>query len=238
MRAVLQILFFVLLARPLLGLLIGVNVLGRENLAKAPQFVLVANHNSHLDTLALLSLFPLSRLRHIRPVAASDYFMNNALLRWFSTTVMNILPIPREGFTKSNNPLALMGAALEAGDSIILFPEGSRGEPERMAPFRKGIAHVLEKHPEVPVIPVFIKGMGKSLPKGEVVLVPFFCDIVIGEPRKVRGSRDEIVRSLESAVSELREELILRFGLGEDGMEEEGVDQGEPGQPSGDSSGK
>lgn len=216
MRTALQILFFVLFVKPLLSLLIGVNILGRENLSKAPQFILIANHNSHLDTLALLNLFPLSRLRRIHPVAASDYFMSNKILRWFSTTMMNILPIPRSSFTRANNPLTLMGEVLEAGDSLILFPEGSRGEPEQIAPFKTGIAHVLEKYPEVPVIPVFIKGMGKALPRGEMVLVPFFCDMAIGAPRLLQGSRREILQSLETAVYELREEIIRQFGLDEE----------------------
>lgn len=90
-----QRLFFLLLVRPFLTLFIGLRVRGREHLPESGPFVLVANHASHLDTLSLLALFPLSRLRDVRPVAAADYFERTRLTALVSRTFFNILPIRR-----------------------------------------------------------------------------------------------------------------------------------------------
>lgn len=204
MNNFLRIAFFIFVVHPLLIIFIGLNVFNRHNLPRKEQFILIANHNSHLDTAALLSLFPLSQLKNIRPVAASDYFLKNKFVAWLSTTLLNILPIPRAGFSKSNNPISMMSEALERGESLILFPEGSRGEPEKMDSFKTGIAHLIKKHPQVPVLPMFLKGMGKSLPRGEALLIPFFCDVVIGKLSYFAGSKEEIVKALEDSVNELR----------------------------------
>jgi 1-acyl-sn-glycerol-3-phosphate acyltransferase len=202
-----RILFFLLVVKPLLLVILGVNVFQKDNLPKSRQFIMVANHNSHLDALALMNLFPLGRLHHIHPVAAADYFEVNPVMAWFSKTFLNIIPIPRTQLTKSNNPLKRMGEALENGHSLIIFPEGSRGQPEKMASFQTGVAHLAQKFPQVPVIPVFMRGMGRSLPKGEFILVPFFCDLIIGRPLFCSGKKEEILGSLELAMQQLQETL-------------------------------
>jgi 1-acyl-sn-glycerol-3-phosphate acyltransferase len=204
---VLRILFFLLVVKPFLALIIGVNLFGPKNLPHQTACIVVANHNSHLDALILMNLFPLSRLKRVHPVAAADYFLTNPALAWFSTTCLNILPIPRKGIHRDNNPITKMGERLAEGDSLILFPEGSRGDPEQMKPFQAGIAHLILKHPDVPVVPVFIHGAGKSLPKGELVPVPFFCDVVIGQPTQYRGTKEEIVRQVEADVVALAQWL-------------------------------
>ena len=207
MKNLLRILFFLVIVRPLILFVMGVNVFGRENLPLNKQFILVSNHNSHLDALALMNLFPLKQLKHVHPVAASDYFMKNPFISWFSTTFLNIVPIPRSGFTKTNNPLTCMGEILSKGDSLIIFPEGTRGKPEIMASFKSGIAHLIGKYPSVPVLPIFMKGMGKSLPRGEMILVPFYCDVIIGQPQYFFGTKEEIVKQVEEAVINLRKKF-------------------------------
>lgn len=204
-----RILYFCFVVKPLLGILLGTNIWGHHNLPNnwSQPFIIVANHNSHLDACTLMNLFPLQKLRQIRPVAAADYFMTNPLLRWVSTVLLNIIPIPRSNITKENNPITKMGQALEAGHSLIIFPEGSRGQPEVMQAFKSGIAHLIKKHPDVPVISVFLKGMGRSLPKGELVLVPFFCDVIIGIPKHYQGSKTEITEALTAEIHQLQTTL-------------------------------
>jgi 1-acyl-sn-glycerol-3-phosphate acyltransferase len=203
LRNIVQMIVFVLVIKPFMVLFIGLRVRGREHLTTSEPFVLIANHSSHLDTLSLLSLFPLSRLRRIRPVAAADYFERNWFVSLFTKTLFNILPIARKHITSENNPLRRMREAIKAGDSLIIFPEGTRGSGEAMGEFRSGVAHLIEKMPGVQVIPAYLVNMGRSLPKGEFIPVPFFCEIRIGAPRVLQGSRQEITKALEAAVREL-----------------------------------
>ena len=205
-RDLVQIVLFALLVKPFMALFIGLRVRGREHLPRNGQFILVANHASHLDTISLLALFRLTHLRHIRPVAAADYFERNAFVSLFTKTFFNILPIARRGITAENNPIARMQQALAAGQSLIIFPEGTRGTGESIGPFRSGIAHLVAKLPDVPVVPAYLANMGRSLPKGEIIPVPFFCEIRLGEPLLLSGNRQQIIHTLEDAVRALKEQ--------------------------------
>jgi 1-acyl-sn-glycerol-3-phosphate acyltransferase len=200
-----QMMFFALAIKPFMALFIGLRVRGREHLAGTGPFILVANHSSHLDTMSLLSLFPLSKLRAVRPVAAADYFERNAFVSILTKTLFNILPIARKNITPENNPLRRMREAIAAGDSLIIFPEGTRGSGRELGEFRSGVAHLIEKVPGVPIVPAYLVNMGRSLPKGEFIPVPFFCEIRIGAPRVMIGTRQEITKALEGAVLELAE---------------------------------
>ena len=202
-----QMIFFALVIRPFLALFIGLRVRGREHLPPSGPFILIANHSSHLDTVSLLSLFPLNRLRRIRPVAAADYFDRNKVISVLSRTLFNILPIVRTHITAENNPIRQMRAALEAGDSLIIFPEGTRGTGEELGEFRSGVAHLLEKTPDLCVVPAYLINMGRSLPKGEFLPVPFFCEIRLGRPISIQGNRREITALLEAAVRELKDSV-------------------------------
>ena len=206
MRALLRSLFFLGFVRPFLRLFIGVRVVGMENLPAKDPFVLIANHSSHLDTLSLLSLFPVRRLGHIRPAAAADYFERSAAMAWFSHTFINILPIVRKHITKEDHPILKMRRALESGESLILFPEGTRGNGEALATFHPGIAHLVEQMPDLSVVPCYLANMGRALPKGEFVPVPFFCEIRIGKPLRPEGNREEVLGALRDAVLALKVE--------------------------------
>jgi 1-acyl-sn-glycerol-3-phosphate acyltransferase len=203
-RDLVQMTFFALVVKPFLALFIGLRVRGREHLPACDPFIMVANHSSHLDTVSMLDLFPLARLPRLRPVAAADYFERNKLVSLLSRVLFNILPIARKGITAETNPLPTMAAALEAGQSLIIFPEGTRGSGADLGRFHSGIAHVVEKMPHVPVVPVYLVNMGRSLPKGEWLPLPLFCEVRIGSPRLLQGKRQEIIHALEAAVRELK----------------------------------
>lgn len=206
MANVLQFLFFLLVVRPLALVILGLNVRHRERLPKKGPVILVANHNSHLDTMVLIALFPMAMLRHLRPVAAADYFLRNKLLAWFALNIIHIVPLNRGRPVKGEDPLQGCTDSLNQGDILILFPEGSRGEPEKFKAFKTGIAHLVERHPQVPVVPVFLHGLGKALPKGEALLVPFFCDVFIGESLFWTGERQTLMNALEGSLKGLADE--------------------------------
>ena len=199
----LQRVAFTFLFRPFLALFVGLRVRGREHLPARDPFILVANHTSHLDTISLLSLFRGSRLRLIRPVAAADYFERNAVIAWLAKTCFNILPIARKNVTAESDPRPRMLEALRRGESLILFPEGTRGAGEEIGRFRSGVAYLVERQPSAPVVPSYLVNMGRSLPKGEFLPVPFFCEIRLGPALHPKGDRGAILRMLEDAVRAL-----------------------------------
>lgn len=206
MARLLRLAFFALIARPIALIVLGLNVRYRERLPLDGPAIVAANHNSHLDTLVLLSLFPLKLLPKLRPVAAADYFTVNPLLAWFSLNVIGILPIKREA-KGGADPLKPCEVALDRGEILVLFPEGSRGEPEVMSRFKRGIAVLATRRPEVPVTPVFLHGLGKALPKDDPILVPFFCDVFVGDAMQGREDQAAFMLDLEGRMRALAAEL-------------------------------
>ncbi len=206
MNHFLRRLFFSLVVRPFLALALGVNVRHRRRLPSRGPALVVANHNSHLDALVLMSLFPTRRLPMVRPVGAADYFFRNALLSWFSRTILGIIPLDRSGGKSRQEILAPVLDALAEDRIVIFFPEGTRGDPERAKPLKSGVAFLAETFPEVPVYPVFMHGLGKALPKGEALLVPFFCDVFVGEPFSWTGTKEGFMAELGERMARLAEE--------------------------------
>jgi 1-acyl-sn-glycerol-3-phosphate acyltransferase len=202
MLKLLRLLFYHGFVKLIVTLLLGLNVRHRERLPKQGPAIIVANHNSHLDTMVLMTLLPAKLLPITQPVAAMDYFLKNRLLAWFTLNIIGILPIQRQR-DKTTDPLQGCYQALDKGRILVLFPEGSRGQPEVFADFKWGIAKLAERFPGVPVIPVFLHGLGKALPKGEALLVPFFCDVFIGEPLFWNGDRAVFMQQLQTSITQL-----------------------------------
>jgi 1-acyl-sn-glycerol-3-phosphate acyltransferase len=202
MRLLSRLFLLRLIFRPILSLILGVRFINTEELGKHKQYIIVANHNSHIDTTALLCALPPKMLNRVYPMAAGDYFNKNWLFSKFVHYFYNIATIDRK--RKSENPLDQFEEMLSQGKSLIIFPEGSRGQPNVMQPFRRGVGILLTKFPEVGFIPVYAENFGEIMPKGDGVLVPHDSSITIGEYSLApKGTPEEITTYVFEKVQEL-----------------------------------
>ena len=122
----LRTLFFAVIVRPLMMIVLGTNVRRQELLPAKGPAIIVANHNSHLDVFALMNVLGLRRLRHVRPVAAADYFLTRPMRRWFATWIVGIIPIDRTQTRRGKDgkhPLEPISSALKADDIVLLRGE-------------------------------------------------------------------------------------------------------------------
>ena len=210
MNKFLRFIFYRILIKFIVLVVLGLHIRHKEKLPKNGPAIIVANHNSHLDTMVLMTLLPRQLLSITKPVAAADYFLRNPVFAWFALKIIGILPIRRIRKNRNDNPLAPINESLVNGNILIFFPEGSRGSPERLTNFKGGIAKIAQEHPKIPVIPVLLHGLGKALPKGEALLVPFFCDVFIGDAiysnGEGSGARKEFMRQLEQSMEALSQE--------------------------------
>jgi len=188
--------------RNFLKLIVGVNFDKADFLLKEKQFVIVANHNSHMDTMALMASLPSSIIHKVKPVAAADYFGKTKLKAMFSNYFINTLLISRHG---GGNPIHKMKKALDDGYSLIIFPEGSRGEPDSEQPMKPGVALLLSLCPNVKYVPAYMYGMGKIMPKGDGLIVPFNSILAYGKPALPQSDKTkEILVQIENDLNELR----------------------------------
>jgi 1-acyl-sn-glycerol-3-phosphate acyltransferase len=133
------------------------------------QCIVAANHNTHIDAFALFMLFRLERIKRVHAVAAEDYFSRGAkgaVARY----LFNAILIRRGGGAAALDPVR---DALRRGESIVVFPEGSRGKPGEMAPFKSGIGMLAVEFPDIPILLVALRGIERTLPKDTEVPVPF-----------------------------------------------------------------
>lgn len=201
----LRSLLITLLFRPVARVLTGADVVGREHLPTRGPAIVAANHNSHVDTFLLLTLFPARTLRLVRPAAAADYFLSNPVLSWFSRRVIGIVPVHRQLAGTDADVLAPLREALAAGEILVIFPEGTRGDDgETLGPLKTGVARLLEGAPGTPVTPVWIQGAGRVLPKGAVVPAPLTCCVHVGEPLRWPGDRSAFMAELRDSLERLK----------------------------------
>jgi len=207
----LRFLLLVLVARPLALFLTGADVAGRERLPLKGPAIVAANHASHVDTLLLLAIFPSRAVARVRPVAAADYFLRDPVIGWFSRQVIGIVPVARlrAGQRTRNDGedvLAPARAALAAGDIVVVFPEGTRGDGDHLGQLKGGVARLAQAFPEAPVTPVWIQGAGRVLPKGQVLPAPLNCAVLVGEPLAWTGDRPAFMARLRAALLALKDQ--------------------------------
>lgn len=170
---------------------------------KAEQRIYFANHQSHADLVMIWAALP-AELRGItRPIAAKDYWTKTPLRQWITTAVFNAVYVDRER-TAGQDPLAPLVQALDAGDSIILFPEGTRGHAEEPQAFKAGLYNLALRFPQVVLVPAWIHNVQRVMPKGEVVPVPILCSVTFGAPMQLQpdeARQDFLVRARDAVIA-------------------------------------
>jgi 1-acyl-sn-glycerol-3-phosphate acyltransferase len=170
------------------------------------QRIYFANHASNLDFLMIWALLPAQYRLTTRPVAAHDYWTSNRFRNFLAQHVFNAVLIERKKVSKSNNPLEAMQTALDAGHSLIIFPEGSRKREEDvdLMPFKSGLYHLMQKNPLVELVPVYLHNMNRILPAGEFLFVPLLCSAAFGTPleQKLNQGKQEFLQRAEQALRE------------------------------------
>ncbi|MDR1124295.1 MAG: 1-acyl-sn-glycerol-3-phosphate acyltransferase [Elusimicrobiota bacterium] len=206
MAKILRAIFYLIIGRFIILVILGIDIKRRELLPAKGPAIIAANHNSHLDILLLMSILPWKAALNAYPVAAADYFLKNKIMSWFSHNIVGIIPIKRKPSAADRDILAPCYDKLSDGKIIIIFPEGSRGEPEVMGELKSGIAHIVKRMPEVNVVPVFIRGLGKALPKGEALLVPLICKVYVGESISAISDKVKLMEALKNSFEALSHE--------------------------------
>jgi 1-acyl-sn-glycerol-3-phosphate acyltransferase len=186
-----------------LKMIIGVKFDKASFLLKEKQFIIVANHNSHLDTMTLMASIPSKILPKVKPVAAADYFGNTKFKANLSKFFINTVLISR---SQGGNAILQMKKELENGYSLILYPEGTRGNPDEEHELKPGIALLLSLCPHVKYVPAYLTGMGKALPKGDGLILPYESSLVYGKPRLIESQdKKEILKQIEQDFRALKE---------------------------------
>lgn len=197
-------------------LIAGGSVRWLEQLPDTRQHVYFANHSSHLDFILVWSSLPPLVRRQTRPVAARDYWDGGPIRRYLAAKVFRAVLIDRTrpgvvgGSTaaeRGREAIVRMLEALDAADSLIVFPEGTRGSGEDLAPFKSGLYHLCRERPDLELVPVHIENLNRILPKGEHVPVPMISRITFGSPMRLEDGepKNAFLERARDAVQGLRD---------------------------------
>lgn len=209
MKKLVLLFVYKIIIKNFLKIIVGVKFDKADFLLGEKQFIIVANHNSHLDTMTIMASIPNKIIHKVRPVAAADHFGKTKLKAKLTNYFVNTLLIQRKRDKENpeNDPINKMIKAIDDGYSLILFPEGTRGEPEVQQPLKPGVALVLLERPNVILVPAFMKGMGKAMPKDDNLIIPTNSTLKYGEPLLVNtNSIDEILKQIELNFNQLKEQ--------------------------------
>ncbi len=157
---------------------------------KAEQRIYFANHQSHLDWVLIWAALPKDLRAKTRPIAAKDYWTATRLKHWITREVFNAVYVARQR-TDDQDPLEPLVEALKAGDSLVIFPEGTRSHQGEPQAFKSGLFHLAEQFPGVQLIPAWIDNVQRVMPKGEVVPVPILCTVTFGAPLVLAPGEDK-----------------------------------------------
>lgn len=153
--------------------------------------VYYGNHVSHGDFVLIWSALPPGLRRRTRPVAGADYWQRGALRRYLIRAVFNGVLVEREPASRTHDPIQILCEAVDAGGSLILFPEGTRNSDDGLLPFKSGLFHLTRQRPELELVPVWIDNLARVMPKGKLLPLPLLCTATFGQPLRLGADEDK-----------------------------------------------
>ena len=156
----------------------------------AEQRIYFANHQSHLDWVLIWAALPKDLRSKTRPIAAKDYWTSSPFKHWITREVFNAVYVARQR-TDDQDPLEPLAEALKQGDSLVIFPEGTRSNKGEPQVFKSGLYHLAEQFPDVERMAAWIDNVQRVMPKGEVVPVPILCTVTFGAPMKLEADEEK-----------------------------------------------
>ncbi|MEL6340357.1 MAG: AMP-binding protein [Myxococcota bacterium] len=196
------------------------DIRGANCVPKDTTFLVAANHASHLDA-GLLKTALGEYGKNLVALAARDYFWGSPIVRTYTVNFTSLVPIERHGAVKQSMRRALQ--VLERGDSLLLFPEGTRSGDGRMQEFKSSVGYLAIASSK-PVLPAYVWGTFEAMPKGSTLLpkersigVAFgpairpdlLTELIAG---RARGESHRMVtRLVEAAVHALRDSGTYRL---------------------------
>ena len=172
-------------------LLTGVRGVSAAPLPSTP-CIYFGNHVSHGDFALIWAVLPPVLRARTRPVAGADYWEKGPLRRYVGRKVVRAVLIEREREKRSEDPIALMSKVLTGGESLIIFPEGTRNQTDAtLLPFKSGLFHLGKAHRDLPLVPAWIDNLHRVLPKGELIPIPLLCTVHFGAPLTVAEGEDK-----------------------------------------------
>jgi len=171
---------------------------------RAEQRIYFANHQSHLDWVLIWAVLPADLRARTRPIAAKDYWASTPFKHWLTLEVFRAVYVDRDGRASGGDPLAPLVDALGNGDSLVIFPEGTRGFEPLPQAFKSGLFHLARQFPQVQLIPCWIDNVQRVMPKGEVVPVPILCTVTFGAPCNLQPEEtkaDFLVRARDAVIA-------------------------------------
>lgn len=182
------------------------SVEGRENLPAEGAFLIAANHQSHADTAVVFAALPKAIRERFVAGAAQDYFFQGGPQQYFSRVLFNAIPIARDR-RGGQDPLRHLSRALREGYAVLLYPEGTRSKDGTLGPFRAGIGRLMAEFPGTPVVPTYIGGTTRVMPKGKFIPRPARATVRFGAPLILKA-HPRFRATWQSAADEIRDAIV------------------------------
>lgn len=203
--------FVPVLFRSFVRIYVRPRVEGIEHIPHEGAFIIAANHTSHADTAVIYTVLPREVRSRFVAAAAQDYFFKGGAMQFLSRILFNAIPVARDR-RGGQDPLRHAARALREGYALLLFPEGTRSTTGEIGPFRSGIGRLIAEFPGTPVIPTYVGGTLRVMPKGKIIPRPYRVTVRFGEPLYLKA-HPKLRATWQTAADEVREAIVQLSGM-------------------------